>query len=104
MHSFVIDGREPLRGSVIAAGNKNAALPMLAATLLTEEPVELSNVPGIRDVQTMNALLCDVGAKVEMLGTGGVSVHAHKIVKTTPSPGLCASMRASFLLVAPLLA
>jgi len=103
MHSLVIEGRRALRGSVTAAGNKNAALPMLAATLLSEEPVELSNVPGIRDVQTMSSLLCDVGATVESLGPGRVAVHAREIVNTAPSPTLCASMRASFLLVAPLL-
>src|SRR5262245_10459545 len=98
MHSFVIDGRRPLRGTVRAAGNKNAALPMLAATLLTDETVELSSVPGIRDVHTMHALLHDVGATVEPLGAGRVAVRAAAITKTTPSVALCASMRASFLL------
>lgn len=104
MHSFVIDGRKPLSGSITATGNKNAALPMLAATLLTEERVELSNVPGIGDVQTMSALLQDVGANVERLGAGRIAVQAREVVKTGPLPALCTSLRASFLLVAPLLA
>ena len=104
MHSFVIEGKRPLGGTVTAAGNKNAALPMLAATLLTDERVELLNVPAIRDVQTMNTLLRDVGATVEQTGPGHVTVHAQAITKTTPQPGLCASMRASFLVAAPLLA
>ncbi|HET6642410.1 MAG TPA: hypothetical protein VFG93_03970, partial [Gaiellaceae bacterium] len=68
MESFVIEGGIPLGGRVSAAGNKNGALPILAATLLATEPVVLSNVPRIRDVETMLALLADVGADVDWLG------------------------------------
>ena len=63
--SFVIEGGRPLNGRVRAAGNKNGALPILAATLLASEPVTLSNVPRIRDVETMVELLEDLGAEVE---------------------------------------
>src|SRR5205809_356911 len=64
--SFVIQGGLPLSGRVRAAGNKNGALPILAACLLTSEPVVLHNVPRIRDVETMIALLAEVGAEVEV--------------------------------------
>ena len=68
MESFVIEGGNPLSGHVRAAGNKNGALPILAACLLTEEQVTLSNVPRIRDVGTMIELLADVGADAEWIG------------------------------------
>jgi UDP-N-acetylglucosamine 1-carboxyvinyltransferase len=68
MQAFVIEGGRPLHGSVRAAGNKNGALPILAATVLATEPVLLSNVPRIRDVQTMVEPLIDVGADAEWLG------------------------------------
>jgi len=61
MESFVIEGGRPLRGSIRATGNKNAALPIIAASLLTDEPVTLSNVPAIRDVEAMLELVADLG-------------------------------------------
>jgi UDP-N-acetylglucosamine 1-carboxyvinyltransferase len=64
MQALVIEGGRRLSGSIKAAGNKNGALPILAATLLTHEPVRLSNVPRIRDVDTMLELLADLGADV----------------------------------------
>src|ERR687885_854296 len=102
--SFVIEGGRPLSGSVRAAGNKNGALPILAACLLTSEPVTLTNVPRIRDVDTMVSLLQDVGADVEWGGRNEVRVHAHDIRKRTLDEELCKRMRASFLLAGPLLA
>ena len=60
--AFVIEGSQPLSGRIRAAGNKNGALPILAACLLAEEPVTLTNVPRIRDVDTMLELLSDLGA------------------------------------------
>ena len=60
--SFVIEGKRPLSGTIRVAGNKNGALPILAACLLTDEPVTLHNVPHIRDVDTMLELLVDLGA------------------------------------------
>ena len=74
--SFVINGGQPLNGRVTAAGNKNGALPILAACLLTSEPVVLHNVPRIRDVETMIALIGDLGADVEWSGENEVRVHA----------------------------
>jgi UDP-N-acetylglucosamine 1-carboxyvinyltransferase len=104
MEAFVIEGGHRLSGSVKAAGNKNGALPILAATLLTSEPVTLANVPRIRDVDTMLELLADVGADVSWTGPNEVRVHASDISKHELDPTLCGRMRASFLLAGPLLA
>jgi UDP-N-acetylglucosamine 1-carboxyvinyltransferase len=101
--AFVIEGNRALNGHVRAAGNKNGALPILAACLLTEEPVTLSNVPRIRDVETMLELLADVGADIEWTGQNDVRVHAADVRKTELDAELCARMRASFLLAGPLL-
>src|SRR5919197_598852 len=102
--AFVIEGKRPLSGHIRVAGNKNGALPILAACLLTREPVTLTNVPRIRDVDTMLALLADVGADVEWGGRNEVRVHAHDVRKRTLDEELCKQMRASFLLAGPLLA
>ncbi len=104
MEAFVIEGGHRLSGTVKAAGNKNGALPILAATLLTSEPVTLANVPRIRDVDTMLELLADVGADVAWTGPNEVRVHASDITKHELDPTLCGRMRASFLLAGPLLA
>ena len=104
MESFVIEGGRPLSGRLSAAGNKNGALPILAACLLTDEPVTLSNVPRIRDVETMLELLADVGADVEWLGRNEVRVHVAEVVKTELDEELCSRIRASILLAGPLLA
>ena len=68
MQAFVIEGGRPLGGTIRAAGNKNGALPILAACVLATEPVYLTNVPRIRDVQTMLELLADIGAEVDWTG------------------------------------
>jgi len=104
METFVIEGGRPLNGTVRAAGNKNGALPILAATLLTDEPVLLRNVPRIRDVETMVELLVDLGADAEWVGPNEVRVHAHELASDEPDEALCSRIRASFLLAAPLLA
>jgi len=103
MEAFVIDGGHRLAGTVKAAGNKNGALPILAATLLTSEPVTLANVPRIRDVETMLELLADVGAEVAWTGANEVRVQAAELAKHELDPVLCGRMRASFLLAGPLL-
>jgi UDP-N-acetylglucosamine 1-carboxyvinyltransferase len=101
--SFVIEGGQPLHGRVTAAGNKNGVLPILAACVMTTEPVVLHNVPRIRDVDTMLALIDDLGADVEWIGPNDVRVHAAEIRKTELDRDLCSQMRASFLLAGPLL-
>jgi UDP-N-acetylglucosamine 1-carboxyvinyltransferase len=101
--SFVIEGGYPLSGRVRAAGNKNGVLPILAACLLTEEAVELTNVPRIRDVDTMLALLDHLGADVEWIGQNEVRVQA-KDISPEIDAQLASQIRASFLLAGPLLA
>src|SRR5947199_1597323 len=101
--SFVIEGGRSLHGRIQAAGNKNGALPILAATLLTSEPVTLRNVPRIADVETMLELLNDVGAEAEWTGGNEVRVNAADVTKQELDEELCSRMRASFLLAGPLL-
>ena len=100
----MIEGAQPLSGRIRAAGNKNGALPILASCLLTTEPVTLTNVPRIRDVDSMLELLCDLGADAGWIGANEVRVHAADVSKFAPDPRLCSKIRASFLLAGPLLA
>jgi UDP-N-acetylglucosamine 1-carboxyvinyltransferase len=102
--SFVIEGGKPLAGEITVAGNKNAALPMLAATLLTSDQVTLEHVPEIRDVITMQRALTDLGAEITQLGNGSLRVQTKELSKTTPSFEISQLMRASFVLAGPLLA
>jgi UDP-N-acetylglucosamine 1-carboxyvinyltransferase len=102
--SFVIEGGRPLSGHVRAAGNKNGALPILAGCLLTDEPVTLTNVPRIRDVETMLELLADLGADVDWIGDNDVHVQAADMRTHEPNAALSSRIRASFLLAGPLLA
>ncbi len=104
MQSFVIEGGHPLAGRIRAAGNKNGALPILAACLLTDQPVTLSNVPRIRDAETMVELLAKLGAEAEWTGENEVRVHAAEIASSEIDPQLASRIRASFLLAGPLLA
>ena len=104
MESFVIEGGRPLRGSIRAAGNKNAALPIIAAALLTEEPVTLRNVPAIRDVETMLELVADLGVEVERPRRRRRRIVAEDVRKTELDAELCTRIRASILLAGPLVA
>ena len=104
MESFVIDGAFPLSGRIRAAGNKNAALPIIAACLLTHEPVTLTNVPRILDVETMLELVADLGVEIERLGPGELRIHAGATPSHELSEELCTRIRASVLLAGPLLA
>jgi UDP-N-acetylglucosamine 1-carboxyvinyltransferase len=104
MEAFVIEGARPLSGSIRAAGNKNAALPIVAACLLADEPVTLTNVPAIRDVETMLDLAADVGADVERVGGGEVRLNAAGVSKHDLDEELCSRIRASILFAGPLLA
>src|ERR671938_2153897 len=102
--AFVIEGGRPLYGRIRAAGNKNGALPILAACLLSAEPVVLRNVPRIRDVETMVELIADLGADAEWLGPNEIRIHAAELPKTELDEELCSRIRASVLLAGPLLA
>src|SRR5687768_3744697 len=79
---FVIEGGAPLNGTVVPAGNKNAALPLLAASLLTAEPVVLDNVPHIRDTEALLTLLEDLGVKIERSDGNTVRLQADQIRTT----------------------
>ncbi len=102
--SFAVTGGRPLKGSIRPAGNKNAALPILAATLLADGPCRIENVPHIRDVETMLALLAHLGAVVEWTGANSVTVDARRAEPRELDPALCARIRASILLAGPMLA
>ncbi len=104
MESFLIEGGTPLSGTVRPAGNKNAALPILAACLLTADPVTLENVPRIRDVEEMIELIVALGVDVEWLGQNTVRVWASDVTSTKLDPELCERIRASILFAGPLLA
>ncbi len=101
---FVIDGGHPLNGRVSAAGNKNAALPILAACLLTAEPVVLRNVPRILDVEVMLELIASLGAEAEWTGANEVRVEAAELRTVELDTELGKRIRTSILLAGPLLA
>jgi UDP-N-acetylglucosamine 1-carboxyvinyltransferase len=104
MDKFLIRGGVPLEGEVHASGAKNAALPALAACLLTDEPVVLRRIPPVRDVATMKKLLAHAGAGIEELGDGSVRVHARTITSPEAPYDLVKTMRASSLVLGPLAA
>src|SRR3954471_12970637 len=104
MEKFVIEGGYPLSGTIFPAGNKNAALPALAAALLTEEEVVLRNIPRIRDVEAMIDLLRGAGVVVEWRDDNVVHLCAADAHPDGLDPELCNRIRASFLIAGPLLA
>jgi UDP-N-acetylglucosamine 1-carboxyvinyltransferase len=104
MEKFVIQGGRPLSGEIVPAGNKNAALPILAACLLTDQELVLHNVPRIRDTEAQLALLEGIGVKVAWSGENEVRLHADTITGTELDEELASRIRASFLLAGPLLA
>src|SRR3954466_16200774 len=104
MDKFVINGAVPLSGEVTPAGNKNAALPILAACLLTDEEVALPNVPRIRDTEAQVELLVKMGVSAEWGAENTLTLQAGSVSDTNPDEDLAARIRASFLLAGPLLA
>ena len=104
MEKFVIEGGVPLNGEVTPAGNKNAALPLVAACLLTDEPIILHNLPPIKDVSVMRQLVESLGAQVEDLDATSWRITAHDLRPADLDPDLCRSIRASILLAGPLCA
>jgi UDP-N-acetylglucosamine 1-carboxyvinyltransferase len=104
MEKFVIEGGNPLSGTIEPAGNKNAALPTLAACLLTDEPVVVRNVPRIRDIQAMLDLLAALGVAVQWLDENVVALDASAVEAGEIDIDLSRRIRASFLVAGPLLA
>jgi UDP-N-acetylglucosamine 1-carboxyvinyltransferase len=101
---FVIEGGVPLRGTVVPSGNKNEALPVLAATLLVRGPVVIENVPRIRDVETLARILGQLGAAVEFGTDHTLTIDAALLPERQPDSSLAGEIRGSFLLAAPMLA
>ena len=104
LEKFVIQGGTPLSGEIMTAGNKNAALPIIAACLLTAEPVTLRNVPRIRDTEAQISLLAGLGVRTEWIETNAVTLRADALSGSGLDEDLAARIRASFLLAGPLLA
>jgi len=104
MSTLLIEGGHRLSGTVEVEGNKNAALPLLAACLLTTEECVLTNVPRIGDVEVMARLLLDLGAEVEGIGSTTLRIRCPTITKDDPDPALVGRLRGSVLLLGPLLA
>ena len=104
MEKFIIEGGYPLHGEVTPAGNKNAALPLLAACLLTDEPIVLRNVPEIRDVQTMRDLLLSLGVEIETIAPNVWKIQAKNVRPADLDPDICRKIRASILLAGPMTA
>src|SRR5262250_3164565 len=104
MSTLVIEGGHQLSGIVEVEGNKNAALPLLAACLLTTEECVLTNMPRIRDVEVMAHLLIDLGARVEGIGTTTLRVCCETVSGDRPDATMVGRLRGSVLLLGPLLA
>ena len=104
MERFIVEGGRRLEGSIRPGGNKNAALPILAACILTDEPVTLRNLPDIQDVRVMLQILEGMGTQVERLEKNVVRLHTKGECSSTPDPDLSRKIRASILLAGPLLA
>ncbi len=103
MARFIIHGGKRLSGTYVPAGNKNAVLPMLAACVMTDQPVTLENVPLIQDVRTMLDLLAGIGVEVQ-LKDHTVTLCAKGVRRTRLDPELCCKVRASILLAGPMAA
>lgn len=104
MSSLLIEGGRRLSGTIEVEGNKNAALPLLAACLLTEQECVIHNVPQIRDVEVMARLLVDLGGEVDGIGTTTLRVRCGRLTKDEPDAALVGKLRGSVLLLGPLLA
>jgi UDP-N-acetylglucosamine 1-carboxyvinyltransferase len=104
MSTLLIEGGQRLSGTVEVEGNKNAALPLLAACLLTADECVLTNVPRISDVEVMARLILDLGGEVEGIGSTTLRVRCPRIVKDEPDGALVGRLRGSVLLLGPLLA
>lgn len=101
---YIVEGGHRLSGAIEPSGNKNAALPIVAAAVLTDQPVELFNVPRIRDVETLVQLLGSIGVYAAWTGPNALRIHAREVHAAALDPILCSRIRASILLAGPMLA
>jgi UDP-N-acetylglucosamine 1-carboxyvinyltransferase len=104
LEQLIVEGGHALQGTVVPSGNKNAAMPLLAASLLTDEGVILHNVPRIGDVKTVMDLMVDLGLEIAELGDRSISVQARQIRKTSPDAELFSQARGPVTLIGPMLA
>jgi UDP-N-acetylglucosamine 1-carboxyvinyltransferase len=104
MASLKVIGGRPLSGRIAVEGNKNSALPLIAACMLTDQPCELTNVPRIRDVDVLLDILVSLGARVEGRGTGTLRIQCPEVTSDRPDAALVGRLRGSVLLLGPLLA
>jgi UDP-N-acetylglucosamine 1-carboxyvinyltransferase len=104
MATLRIEGGRRLAGRVAVEGNKNSALPLIAACLLTDQPCEISNVPRIRDVEVLLEILSGLGATIEGAGTSTLRITCGAVTGDRPDPILVGKLRGSVLLLGPLLA
>ncbi len=104
MSTFIIKGGAPLNGTVTASGNKNAALKLIPACLLTDQPITLHNIPNIQDVRNTIRIMRDLGVEMRDLGDGSWYIHAKNINKTVLDSHLASRTRASFVFSGPMLA
>ncbi|MCP4677349.1 MAG: UDP-N-acetylglucosamine 1-carboxyvinyltransferase [Deltaproteobacteria bacterium] len=104
MASFIVEGGVPLSGEITPAGNKNEALPILAASLLPSSPVTLKNIPHIGDIHQMIQVLQGLGAKIMTTPDGDLEIDPSGVCDNEPDQAICTRIRASFLLAGPLLA
>jgi len=100
---FLVEGGRPLSGTIRPSGNKNAALPIVAAALLTDQPVTLENVPRIRDLETLVNLIASLGVEIAWTGRNTVHVHAKEVVPANLDRALAKRIRGSILLAGPVL-
>ena len=101
---YIVEGGHRLSGTIAPSGNKNAALPIVAAALLTDQRVELHNVPRIRDIEALVELIQSVGAEARWLGRNELEIRAANLRPADLDPDLCARIRASILLAGPMIA
>jgi UDP-N-acetylglucosamine 1-carboxyvinyltransferase len=104
METFIIEGKAPLNGVITPSGNKNAAFPLIAAALLTDEPVVLHNLPNIGDVRTMLHIMADLGVELTYHDPHNVTLRAGQLRTTTPDPARFAKIRGALVLMGALLA
>src|SRR5262245_63312830 len=99
---YVVEGGHKLSGTIEPSGNKNAALPIIAAALLTDQPVRLSNVPRIRDTETLVDLIRSIGAEAAWLSANQLAIHAKHVRSVNLVQKLCAKIWESILLTRPM--
>lgn len=103
MDQFIVKGGRSLNGRIVPSGNKNEALPVLAAVLMSEEPVTIHNLPNIGDINSMKSIIESLGVSISYKGENRYKFDASHLISSTPDQTLSESIRGSFLLIAPLL-